>query len=1034
MADGSSADGARVVVRNDATGFATQGEVRGARFLVQGLEPGGPYSVAVRRIGAFAWRADSLFLGLGKHTELDVTLAPSPVELDSVLVVSHPGALSCCHGGTATTLSDSLIYRLPSLNRNVYDFLRLVPQVSTRIGFPAGGISGGGVGFRFNGFLTNGVPQRSIAGGQPPEFAGGRSLPFEAVREYQVLIAPFDVRYGDFAGALINTVTRSGTNRFAGSAFALGRSDALGRNGELGASPYERWQYGLSFSGPISRDRAHFFIATELQSLSSPMIGPFVGQPADASQPVPVAETDLARLENIMAAQGLEAGSGREISNRNRLTGIFARVDGLLPAWNTRAVAWLNDTRTRNRVFSRETAPQTFTLSSHAAEQAMDTRTGAIQLYTTLGGAGAHNELSLSQSATSFGSIPVARQPIVRVIVPAVGGGTTTIVTGTPVQAQGVGIESRQLVARDHLTVPFGPMHVAGFGLEAAWFRIGPSGLQNAYGEWTFQSVDSLAAGVAERFQLARDFGSAGVPLSAGQFGAYAGDAWRVTDRLDLTFGLRADILAVRGRAPYNPLVDSLFGRRTDDPVRRRVHLSPRLGFTWDPRGSGSAQLRGGLGIFTGRPPMGWIHVPLQSYGDGIGLLRCGNRSGDLGAPPAFHPDPLDPPTTCSAGEGVTTAPPGDVELVDPDLRMGRTLRGVVAWEQRLSRGLVGTIEGVLTRHRSDFVFVNLNLAGPQTKDRWGRVLYGTIDTLGVAVPVRVTTRLPSVIELRNVSRNHALQVSGSLAKQFEDGFAAVASYTWSRVRDVQTPLRVNNRGLVNWSLRAVSGRHDDFAPGISLNDVPHRVIAAGTWRAPGRRWLTEVSLLYVGESGSPFTYLAGGPRGDLNADGERNDPVYVPRDARDAAEIVFSGQASGPDSDNSPAAQAARVTAQQAAFEEFIAASGCLRRHRGRILEANSCREPWAHTTAASLRQTIPLGARAVELQLDVFNPLNLLDGDWGRRRLANAVLLQHVGQTTGASGQAEPVFRFDSGSAGWIVDPAESAFQLQLGARYRF
>ena len=89
----------------------------------------------------------------------------------------------------------------------VYDFVRLVPQVSTRIGFEPGGISGGGVGFRLNSFRTNGVSERSLSGSQPPEFAGGRSLPFEAVREYQLLVAPFDARYGDFAGAMVNTVT-----------------------------------------------------------------------------------------------------------------------------------------------------------------------------------------------------------------------------------------------------------------------------------------------------------------------------------------------------------------------------------------------------------------------------------------------------------------------------------------------------------------------------------------------------------------------------------------------------------------------------------------------------------------------------------------------------------------------------------------------------------------------------------------------------------------------------------------------------------
>jgi hypothetical protein len=263
-----------------------------------------------------------------------------------------------------------------------------------------------------------------------------------------------------------------------------------------------------------------------------------------------------------------------------------------------------------------------------------------------------------------------------------------------------------------------------------------------------------------------------------------------------------------------------------------------------------------------------------------------------------------------------------------------------------------------------------------------------------------------------------------------------MASYTWSRVRDAQTPLRVNTRGIDNWALHAVSGYHEDMTPGISLNDVPHRVVVAGTWRAPWRKWSTELSLLYVGESGSPFTYRAGGAggRGDLNADGALNDPVYVPRSALDPAEIVFSGASAEPGADNSPAAQAARVASQQVAFERFIQGTPCLRRQRGRILARNSCREPWAQTTAASVRQSVPIANRIVELQLDVFNVLNLIQRGWGHRGLANSVLLEHVAETTDSSGRPEPAFRFADASASWRIDPAESAFQLQLGLRYRF
>jgi hypothetical protein len=292
------------------------------------------------------------------------------------------------------------------------------------------------------------------------------------------------------------------------------------------------------------------------------------------------------------------------------------------------------------------------------------------------------------------------------------------------------------------------------------------------------------------------------------------------------------------------------------------------------------------------------------------------------------------------------------------------------------------------------------------------------------------------VIELQTVSGGHAVQLAASVARQFRGGHALQASYTWSQVRDVGTPLRVNNRGMVNWALRAVSGRHDDLRPGVSVNEVPHRVVLAGTWRAPWARWFTELAFLYVGESGSPFTWRSGGVggRGDLNADGGLNDPVYVPRDALAPEEILISGLSTDPGADNSPVVQSARVTAQREALEAFIEGSPCLERHRGRMLARNACREPWAATTVLSVRQVLPFGGRGMELEVDLYNVLNLLDRDWGLRRIVNPVLLEHVGQTPGASGQPESVFRFVESSVRWQVERVESAFQFQLGARYRF
>jgi hypothetical protein len=183
-------------------------------------------------------------------------------------------------------------------------------------------------------------------------------------------------------------------------------------------------------------------------------------------------------------------------------------------------------------------------------------------------------------------------------------------------------------------------------------------------------------------------------------------------------------------------------------------------------------------------------------------------------------------------------------------------------------------------------------------------------------------------------------------------------------------------------------------------------------------KYQSQLAFYYVGESGRPFTYTAFGTnrRGDLNADGSNsNDPIFVPTDARNATEVRFTR------------------AEQSETFESFISARPCLNRQRGRIMDRNSCNEPWSNTTIASVRQTVPIGKRAFDAQLDVFNVLNLLNDDWGLRRTAATNLLEHLSQT-GSGQDARPVFALNPTALKWTTLPNESSFQLQLALRYRF
>ena len=1024
--DGAGLDGAGILVVNTATGFTVRTQVVGDRFVVHGLEPGGPYVVEARRIGFLPQRSQPLRLTLGEPLTVAFVLQPAAVRLETI-DVHEPPAAPAPVAGIGTTVPEALVSRLPTLNRNFQDFVALAPHVSTKVGAGRTGVSGAGANLRFNSFLVNGADERVVNGSVSAASNVGKSIPLDAVQEYQVLVAPYDVRYGDFAGALVNTVTRSGGNQLRGSAFGYWRNDRLARGGDDAApSPYDRLQYGLSLGGPLAKDRAHFFVAGEVQHLSQPAAGPFAGQPAGQVPPLSVADGDLVRLQTVMRDRyGLTPGSAGYVETGTPLRNLFGRVDVAFPAWNSRIMAFATSAHSRLEQFSRSAA-DTFPLSSYrfASEGGLDLV--ALQVHTDLARArGGHSELLVSFSRDRSETVPEVRQPLVRVLMAGTHGGTVLVNAGSAEGAQGRFGRGRSFKAREEVTLPWGAGHVLVAGVQVERFRILRGGVVGGYGIWTFGSVDALEEGVAGRYDLRKDFGTASAPLRGGQYAAYVGDEWRPDERLSVTAGLRADLLDIDGQAPYSPAIDSIFGRRTDRMPRERVQLSPRVGFTWDRSRARLDRVRGGVGVFTGRPPLAWYVPALANYGEGIGVLTCGPLPTDAGPPPAFVPDYRAAPDRCASGDPLAARPFGDVDLLAPDLRMARTLRTSLAYERDLPLGLRAGAELLVSRHLSDFVWVNLNLRGPQAVDRFGRVLYGTIGANGIPAPA-LRSGYAGVIDLRNTGRNHSYQLAGRLERWLGDGLGAMVSYTWSRTRDVQSPSRVNQPGLALWAdARAVSGRHDDSTVGISLNDLPHRVVAALTWRAPWPRWPTEVALYYVGESGSPFTYLATGigRRGDLNADGSNaNDPIYVPQSAFDTTEMRFE------------ATETATAARQAFAFERFVETSGCLRRQRGRIVARNSCREPWTHTTVVSVRQGIPVAGRVVEIELDAFNLLGLLDDGWGRYRLARPRLLEHVGQVTGGAGDSQPVFRFDPDFTAWETPAAESAFQLQVAGRYRF
>src|SRR5262245_21667326 len=222
-AEGKPLAGVQVSVSNRTTGIA-RAALSNAEgyFVVSGLQVGGPYRLEAISIGYTNFVLDNLLLTLGQNLNIPIKLEVRAVEIQGLEVLSErttSQVINSSRTGAEQLVSQHQLNILPTLGRNFTDFIQLSPLV----GAGGGATSVGAQNNSFNNIQIDGAIVQDLFGlgstGQPGGQADARSISIEAVREYQVLAAPYDVRQSGFSGGLINAVTKHGTNDFAGAVY-----------------------------------------------------------------------------------------------------------------------------------------------------------------------------------------------------------------------------------------------------------------------------------------------------------------------------------------------------------------------------------------------------------------------------------------------------------------------------------------------------------------------------------------------------------------------------------------------------------------------------------------------------------------------------------------------------------------------------------------------------------------------------------------------------------------------------------------------
>lgn len=1072
---GAPIEGAQVVLRNPLTGFSVGAVTRtSGLYRIQGVEPNSGYSLTVRRIGYSPITRNGITIALGEARRENFTLSQAAASLAGVTIVaaSSDAIISPSKSGTSAAISDSSLRRLPTINRNFTDFVSLVPQISTTTGY----LSGGGVNLRQNAIQIDGAASSDLFGlgttGQPGASAGAKSIPLDAVKEYQVMLSPFDVRHGSFGGVLINAVTRAGTNEFHGSLYVDGRSQNMTREAAVN-NPFKTRHGSVSVGGPIIKDKLFFFFSGEQQVLENPATGSYIGA---SDQYISQSSIDLV---NVAAQKyGLSsAGGGEALPRTNPNMNYFVRVDANLP-WSTRLVLRHNyasaDFTSFSRSFATSTSPN-FNLTSNKYALSNTNKSTVLELLSNLPH-GAYNEFLANVSTIKdFRTVPVKFPQITIRGIPRTDNPSQTanIVFGTESSSQGNSLDQKVTELTDNFTIPFGTHSVTvGAKLTSyAWVNLFA---QNSMGTWTFSSLDAFNAGTPSSYVV-----SAPAPtdpykglanVHTKNYTAYIEDKWQATQRLALTLGVRMDKPDFTDKPPLNAEVLADYGRATSS-VPSRAQISPRFGFNWDVTGDQRNQLRGGIGAFSGPPPYVYLSNAFGNSGlSGFTALSCTgtaitNTTVSSLLPPVFSSAAAaSPPTSCVDGTrpngtvapAATIAGPTSgsaVNTIDPNFKMPKYMKATLGYDRRLKGGVIATVEGLYSYSVANAFYQNLALGkNPIGQDSHGRQMYGVLTASGATA----TTTGPrtQVLDLTNSKGDVTWSITGQLQKSFSQNFDGSIAYTHQQSKDVAS-ITSSTAGSNYRYQRDVSGRLDDMKITRSKYDQPHRVVATGSWRAP---WHMDIALTYTGNSGAPYDYVYGSGTsgtGDLNGDGQtQNDLIYVPRNATDTTQIRFQGY------NSTNATTKAAADAQAAAFESFISSVSCLDKARGSILKRNACRNPWVHEWDLSIGQNVGkigmaqwLHAPALNnllVRLDIINLGNLLNKNWGWQQFSSqsstcgqicsaTVAIVHTGNalpagTTSTTSAAIPIVTFNPTYTAYDRNNISSLYRMQLSARYSF
>ncbi|MSU51629.1 MAG: TonB-dependent receptor [Opitutus sp.] len=1034
---GAPLGGATVTALHEPSGTSASTTSRpNGQYNISGLRVGGPYTVTVSAPGEAADTRKNIFLDLGDATPLNISIGAEVVTMERFTVAGERDVtFGAGKIGTGTTMGEQEISNVATVRRDIQDLAVLDSRFALMSLDQGGQLSAQGQNFRFNSLLIDGVVATDTFGLNSNGFSSLRSpIPLEALQSASFELTPYDVRRAGFTGALLNLVTKSGTNTFNGSAYyEYTDQDMRAKNPVSGLKEtFKERTFGVTFGGPIIKDKLFFFLSyDDFERTSTPPQANFI---PDATQ--------LAAV--VARAQTLGYSGGDLLANNiafQKTT--IGKLD-----WNVFEGQRLSLTYRKNEgettSFASYTGATTTSLSNFWYAQPRITESYAAQLNSQW-----HSNFrtEVTASYTEFDGSPANNgAPFPQVQVLGLTGrrfdtGATitngAVFFGTESSRQLNAITTKETQLKFSGEYSMGA-HTITAGAEDVLTKYTNAFVQFTNGYYTFGSLAAWQAGTPPTaYQLAKPYPGSTIQnaVARWEYDAYAGfiqDTWKPNQQLTLLGGLRLDYPNVPDAPPAAAgFANAGFTTQSGKAVTRNNTknsgnwtLAPRVGFIYNVATDRKMQVRGGVGLFQGKSPAVWIS---NAYSNAGSVYNYTATTAELPGI-TFNPNPA---TQSVAG---TATPAPNININDPDFIQPSLWKSNLAVDHKLPfGGLTLTAEIYYNKVQdginTEFLNYALPTTGPGTAPD-GRIRYnGTIaNTTGPVVNGRrrVVTGGPAgtgfadVFYLTNTKKGEAKGVTLAVGRPLRNNWAWSASWTHGHATEV-SPI-TSSTASSNYSNRASFNPNEDFAS-TSNTDIRDRIVAQVTRRFTFiKQAPTTFSLIYQTRTGHPYSWVF---RGDANGDGYAfNDLIYVPTGPADP-KVTWAS------------------TTERDAFFAFVNSSS-LGKYAGGHPGRNSETSPWNQTLDLKITQEIPLFKRArAEVYLNIINFGNLLKDSWGLYEevpfsYRRAVAAPTAYNPAGNGGQGSWAYTFNGGTLDGLPIVANdfpvSRWHMQLGMRIKF